>query len=152
MIYTPIIIGGAAIGCALGLLGRYHYNKVRSDYARGYNLGYDLGYSLGKSVYSKDDENVFTIDIRKDYNFKFGNHLWDAQQIQSVATHCGIDIFFKRDEFLKLVISHGKYNQAHHQFLLKKSFSDELNECEFVRFMNTYLEIENGKQTTTKED
>lgn len=140
-----MILGGAAIGGALGLLGRYHDNKVKHEYERGYKVGYQLGYQLDKSVYSKDDENIFTIDIRRDYNFKFGNHLFGAQRIQSAATRCYIGIFYKRDDFLKLVIRSGVHNEKYNTFTLERSNSDEFNEELFKQFINTYIEIENDK-------
>lgn len=152
MINILTILGCAAIGGAIGLAARMHDKRVKKEYVRGHNDGYNLGYALGKSVYSHDDKNIFTIDIRKDYNFKFGNHLWDAQQLQSAAMHCSIDVFFKRDEFLKLVIRSGEFNEKCSAFSLKRSNSEELNETLFKKFMDTYIEVENGNQTTTKED
>lgn len=136
-----MILGGAAIGGALGLLGRYYNNKVKKEYERGYKVGY----LNGKSIYANDDDNIFTIDIRKDYNFKFGNHLFDAQQIQAASMYCSIDIFYKRDDFLKLVIRSGKYNERYKSFTLERSNSDEFNGELFKNFINTYLDIENDR-------
>lgn len=149
MINLLTIIGCAAVGGVIGLAARMHDKRVKKEYVRGHNDGYNLGYALGKSVYSHDDENIFTIDIRKDYNFKFGNHLWDAQQLQSAAMHCSIDIFFKRNEFLKLVLSSKSYNGI---FLINTNHTDEENDDIFNRFVNMFIKVENGKQTTTKED
>lgn len=100
--------------------GRYILNKKHhKDYERGLNDA--------KKAYRLD--NIVDFYNIGNYKYKLGKYLRGAQLFQRNAHKCCIDISFKQEKFLKLLINHEQDNK--------------INETIYKNFINTVIEIEN---------
>ena len=116
-----MILSGAAIGGAIGLLGRYHDNKVKKEYERGYKVGYQLG----KNLYQC---NVETGDKNADYAIWMGRRLCDLHYYQTRVERCALDIYYMRGDFIRITIRFGDNLTGSRYYLIehKDTFSDNM--------------------------
>lgn len=131
MITILMILGGAAIGGAIGLLGRYHDNKVKKEYERGYKVGYQLG----KNLYQCDVE---TGNKDADYAIWMGNILRELHYYQTILENGALDVFYHRGEFIKIVLRQGENLTGHLYYLINKNNSISDNRQIWERFKNDF--------------
>lgn len=130
------ILGGIIVGGAFGLLGRHYDNKASKEYKRGYKDGYKTAKGLFTS--SKDHlSKVFYTE------HPLGHYLYEAHRMQRDAKNCCIDIYFKENDFLKLIIISGQYEEKREYYNLAVNSPEGLNDDIFHEFQQKYKYLEN---------
>lgn len=129
------ILGGIIVGGAFSLLGRHYDNKASKEYKRGYKDGY----KKTKDLLTSSKDHLLKVFYTEQ---PLGSYLYEAHRMQRDARNCCIDIYFKQNVFLHLVIRRGPYEEKYDYYDLAVNSPKDLNDDIFYNFTQMYKYLE----------